>query len=41
MTELSVTNTVYIRTTAAQLWQALTDPNLTAKYLGGARVQSS
>ncbi len=41
MSDLTVTNTVYIRTTAEQLWQALPDPDVTAKYLGGARIQSN
>lgn len=41
MSDLTLTNTIYIRTTAAQLWQALTDPDITGKYTSGARVQSS
>lgn len=40
MSDLTLTNTVYIRTTAERLWQALTDADMTAKYAGGARVQS-
>jgi hypothetical protein len=35
-----LTNTVYIRTTAHDLWQALTDGEHSVKYVG-ARVQST
>ena len=31
----------YIRASASEVWRALTDPDLTAKYLRGARVQST
>jgi uncharacterized protein YndB with AHSA1/START domain len=30
----------YIRTTPEKLWQALTDPELTQRYFGGARHES-
>jgi uncharacterized protein YndB with AHSA1/START domain/DNA-binding transcriptional ArsR family regulator len=32
---------VYIRTTPEQLWQAITDPDFTQRYLHGTRVESS
>jgi uncharacterized protein YndB with AHSA1/START domain len=32
---------IYIRTTPEQLWQAITDPGVRARYQFGARVESS
>jgi hypothetical protein len=40
MADHSLTNTVYIRTTAEHLWRALTDGDLSVQYVG-ARVQST
>jgi hypothetical protein len=40
MVEDTLTNTVYIRTTAEELWRALTDGDLSVQYVG-ARVQST
>jgi hypothetical protein len=40
MVENTLTNTVYIRTTAQELWRALTDGDLSVQYVG-ARVESS
>jgi len=36
----TITNTVYIKTSAARLWKALTDGNESVQYVG-ARVQST
>jgi len=42
MSELKLFREEYIRSSADQVWQALTDPEVTAKYVGGgARVQST
>jgi uncharacterized protein YndB with AHSA1/START domain len=40
MPERILTNTVYIRTTADELWDALTNGDLSVEYVGG-RVQST
>jgi hypothetical protein len=40
VSETILTNTVYIRTTADDLWRALTDGDLSVQYVG-ARVQST
>jgi len=40
MSQPTLTRETYIRATAAQVWQALTDPELTAQYAFG-RVQST
>ena len=40
MVENTLTNTVYIRTTAQELWRALTDGDLSVQYVG-ARVEST
>ena len=40
MSETTLTNTVYIRTTLETLWRALTDGDLSVQYVG-ARVQST
>jgi uncharacterized protein YndB with AHSA1/START domain len=42
MSDMTVTREEYIRASADQVWQALTDPAVTAQYVfGGARVQST
>lgn len=42
MSDMTVTREEYIRASADQVWQALTDPTVTAQYVfGGARVQST
>jgi len=41
MTELKSRRGEYIRASAADVWRALTDPDMTEQYLGGARVQST
>ena len=41
MTELRSKRGEYVRASAADVWRALTDPDLTEQYLGGARVQST
>jgi len=41
MTELVSRRGEYIRAPAADIWRALTDPDMTEQYLGGARVQST
>ena len=41
MSELKSKRGEYIRASAADVWRALTDPDLTEQYLGGARVQST
>jgi uncharacterized protein YndB with AHSA1/START domain len=40
MSELTLTRTAYIKAPAAEVWRALTDPQLTVQYVGG-RVQST
>ncbi len=40
MSDRTLTNTVYIRTTADELWHALTDGDQSVQYVG-ARVQST
>lgn len=41
MTELKSNRGEYIRASAADVWRALTDPDMTEQYLGDARVQST
>jgi uncharacterized protein YndB with AHSA1/START domain len=41
MTELVSKRGEYIRASAAEVWRALTDPDMTEQYLRGARVQST
>jgi len=41
MTELVSRRGEYIRASAAEVWRALTDPDLTEQYLRGCRVQST
>ena len=41
MKELKTKRGEYIRASASQIWQALTDPDMTEQYLGGSRIQSS
>ena len=41
MTELVSKRGEYIRASTADVWRALTDPDMTEQYLGGARVRST
>jgi len=41
MTELVSRRGEYIRASATDVWRALTDPDMTEQYLGGARIQST
>ena len=40
MDEQRIVEVVYIRTSLAALWDALTNPEVTVRYWGGTRIES-